>query len=98
MVPRCGRLVRQPGLLLAVGRLVPVKGLDMLLAALGRLVEGDADVELLVAGAGPLRSELEVRIVITRKQGRTALGRSARGLTRKPKATFSNTVMCRNRA
>ena len=27
-----------------------------------------------------------------------SLGRSLRGLTRRPKATFSNTLMCRNRA
>lgn len=50
--------------ILALARLVPVKGLDVLLAALGRLVEGGvdeggADVELLIAGAGPLRCELE---------------------------------------
>lgn len=45
--------------ILVLARLVPVKGLDVLLAALGRLVEQHPDVELLVAGAGPLRSELE---------------------------------------
>lgn len=47
--------------ILALARLVPVKGLDVLLAALRRLVEQEADVELLIAGAGPLRSELEAR-------------------------------------
>lgn len=52
--------------ILVLARLVPVKGLDVLLAALGRLIGQGADVELLIAGAGPLRSELET---LTRDAG-----------------------------
>lgn len=45
----------------AVGRLVPSKGFDVLIDAFGR-VRSERDVDLLVIGDGPLRSALEDRI------------------------------------
>jgi teichuronic acid biosynthesis glycosyltransferase TuaC len=52
-----GRRVR----LLCVARLVDVKGVDVLVEALGLLVAGGADVELTIAGDGPLRGQLSAR-------------------------------------
>ena len=58
-------------LLLTVGRLAPQKGLDVLLAAIGRLTGSESPVpadraappvRAVIAGEGPLRAELEARI------------------------------------
>lgn len=50
---------RVPGRILAVGRLVPKKGLVHLLRAMPRVRARVPEAELLVAGDGPLREELE---------------------------------------
>lgn len=44
--------------LVAVGRLAPEKGFDVLLGAMGRLVAGGTDVHLEVVGAGPQQEHL----------------------------------------
>jgi glycogen(starch) synthase len=43
------------------GRLVPAKGVDLLLAAIARLAPSFPELTLVVAGDGPLRPELEAR-------------------------------------
>jgi glycosyltransferase involved in cell wall biosynthesis len=53
--PMPGRVPR----LLFVGRLVPVKGADVLLAALARLKGSGMDAELQLIGDGPDRAQLE---------------------------------------
>lgn len=47
-----------PWRLVALGRLVDAKGLDVLIAAVGRLRERGHDLQLEIAGDGPLRDEL----------------------------------------
>lgn len=49
-------------LLLAVGRLVPVKGHSALIAAFAQLAPGMPHLRLAIAGEGPLRPELETLI------------------------------------
>jgi colanic acid/amylovoran biosynthesis glycosyltransferase len=69
-VVRCGidvgryRPIDRPGScdslrILAVGRLVPVKGHAVLLEALARLMRSGIDAELTIVGDGPLRPSLE---------------------------------------
>jgi L-malate glycosyltransferase len=53
------RNVNTPRRLLAVGRLVPAKDYQNLLAALHQLASRGIEVELQIAGEGPLRRELE---------------------------------------
>lgn len=48
------------------GRLVPTKGVDVLLRAFGRLYQQLPEARLLIAGDGPARSELEAE---SRRQG-----------------------------
>ena len=45
--------------ILFVGRLIPVKALDLLLGALARLIAAEHAVELTVVGDGPMRKEWE---------------------------------------
>lgn len=52
----------QTRFLLAVGRLVPAKGHTALIAAFARLVQNDPQLRLLIAGDGPLKTELEALI------------------------------------
>ena len=52
--------------LLWVGRMVPVKGLDILLEACCRLRDQGVPFDLLLAGDGPLRPSLESRVRTTR--------------------------------
>jgi len=52
-------LPMDPPRLLCLGRLVPEKGIDLAVAALGRLVERFPRLELVVAGDGPERTKLE---------------------------------------
>lgn len=52
------RLDLHPLKLLAVGRLVPVKGHHLLVEALGLLVEAGMDVTCTIVGGGPLRNAL----------------------------------------
>ncbi|MGA3221985.1 MAG: glycosyltransferase, partial [Acidimicrobiales bacterium] len=46
---------------LCVARLAPQKGLDILVRAIGALVEGGTDVHLTIVGAGPLEATLRRR-------------------------------------
>lgn len=55
-VPPCGP---QPYRIAALGRFVPKKGFDVLIAACARLVDGGCDVTLDLAGEGPERGALE---------------------------------------
>lgn len=48
-------------MLVAVGSLVPVKGLDVLLDALARMVKAHADVHLYLLGGGASRADLEAQ-------------------------------------
>lgn len=50
---------REPGLLLAVGRLTPKKGFSDLLAACARLRDSGREFRCVIAGDGRLRGELE---------------------------------------
>jgi starch synthase (maltosyl-transferring) len=47
---------------LAIGRLHPQKGFDILLEAIPPLLEAHADLHLLIAGEGPQKRELEERV------------------------------------
>jgi glycosyltransferase involved in cell wall biosynthesis len=67
-VPRLASILR----LLAVGALVPVKGLDILLDALARLPT-QSPVELTLVGEGPERSRLEAQISAMGLTGRVRL-------------------------
>jgi glycosyltransferase involved in cell wall biosynthesis len=49
-------------LLLWVGRMVPVKGLDTLLAACERLKQANGDFQLCLVGDGPLRASLVAEV------------------------------------
>ena len=44
------------------GRLIPEKGIDMLVEILPRVLEKHPDVKLLICGEGPLKSRLEKRV------------------------------------
>src|SRR5262249_40939853 len=57
---RLGLPTRSP-LLLFVGNLLPVKGLDVLLEACGRLANNAVPFTCYLAGQGPLRNSLEVQ-------------------------------------
>lgn len=54
-----GRTQRVPGKLLSVGRLVPMKGFDVLLAALARLRDRGCVFTCTIIGEGPERRRLE---------------------------------------
>ncbi len=56
--------------LVTVGRLVPVKGFDVLLSALATAVESGLDAELAIVGQGPERSRLQERSVALGIAGR----------------------------
>jgi glycosyltransferase involved in cell wall biosynthesis len=51
--------------LLAIGRLHPQKGFDLLIDAVGPVLEAHADVHLLIIGEGPQRAVLEQKIAAT---------------------------------
>jgi glycosyltransferase involved in cell wall biosynthesis len=53
---------RHPSQLLFVGRLVEKKGLKHLLQALQQLLPQHPDLQLLIAGSGPLQTELETQV------------------------------------
>lgn len=53
---------RRPLVIGSVGRLEPVKGLDILLEAFARLLAVREDVELRIAGVGPEQSHLQMAI------------------------------------
>jgi len=46
----------------AVGRLVPIKGFDVLIDAAAAILRKQPDIKLVIAGDGPLRQELEARV------------------------------------
>jgi glycosyltransferase involved in cell wall biosynthesis len=55
---------REPGSILFVGRLVPGKGIDVLVEALASVAAG-TPVHLTIVGDGPLRAALERRVIHT---------------------------------
>ena len=57
--------------LLFVGRLEPVKGIDLLVQAVARLAAGGADLDLHVLGDGSMRKALERDVLAKGLQGRT---------------------------
>jgi glycogen(starch) synthase len=69
-----------PRFVLALGRVVPKKGFDLLLEAFARVAPGRPDVGLVVAGDGPARPALERRATALGLERQTAfpgvLGRS----------------------
>lgn len=52
-----GRMRGEPFIILAVGRLHPMKGFDVLIRAVGLL--SDPDIRLVLAGEGPMEAELK---------------------------------------
>jgi colanic acid/amylovoran biosynthesis glycosyltransferase len=64
---------RRPWVLF-VGRLVPKKGVDHLIRAMGRIQDRHPAAKLLIAGDGPLRGELE-RLAASRLRNYRFLGR-----------------------
>lgn len=80
-----------PRTVLFLGRLVPIKGVAVLLEAVARLGPGCGPVRLVVAGDGPLRAALaaQARALVTRWQdqhGRGARGAPGAGLPGQPGA------------
>jgi len=67
-------------LLLAVGRLVPVKGHTALVAAFAQLAPGQPDLRLVIAGDGPLKDELETLIDQFGLSGRVVLAGAWEGV------------------
>jgi glycosyltransferase involved in cell wall biosynthesis len=59
--------------LLAVGRLAPEKGFDLLIDAFAQLAARHADWNLVILGEGPLRAPLEQRVATHHLAGRIAL-------------------------
>ena len=55
---------REPDLLLAVGRLDPIKGFDVLLLALAKLATAGVTFRCVIIGEGPQRAELEQSIAM----------------------------------
>ncbi len=53
---------REPGLIVAVGRLDPIKGFDVLVDAIGELHREGRAVRLRIIGQGPLEPELRARV------------------------------------
>lgn len=68
-----GVAARGPHTLLAVGRLAPEKGFDLLVDAFAKLAATHPDWNLVILGDGPLRSELEQRIAAHGLAGRIAM-------------------------
>lgn len=60
-------------LVLAVGRLVPVKGLDVLLEALDRMARAGVSFTALIVGYGPLRASLQCTAAARGLTGRVRL-------------------------
>jgi glycosyltransferase involved in cell wall biosynthesis len=60
-------------IILAAGRLAPVKGFDSLLRAFARVAEGRDDWDLVIVGEGPCRKQLESHIGALGMQDRVRL-------------------------
>jgi glycosyltransferase involved in cell wall biosynthesis len=70
----------------AMGRLIPVKGFDRLLAAFAKLAQRHPEWQLIIMGEGELRSELEQQIKSLSLSGRVQL----KGLVHNPSALLRN--------
>jgi len=57
----------------AAGRLVPVKGLDILIKASRRIIDKIPEVRLVLAGDGPQRAELEEQVHMSGLKGKVVL-------------------------
>ena len=64
---------REPDLLLAVGRLDPIKGFDVLLLALAQLAKSGVAFRCVIIGEGPQRAELEQSMVMLDLRDRVQL-------------------------
>jgi glycosyltransferase involved in cell wall biosynthesis len=53
---------REPGLIMAVGRLDPIKGFDVLIDALGELAKNGRRVRARIIGEGPLKESMQAAI------------------------------------
>jgi glycosyltransferase involved in cell wall biosynthesis len=53
---------REPGLIMAVGRLDPIKGFDVLIDALGELARAGRRVRARIIGEGPLKESMQAAI------------------------------------
>lgn len=67
-------------LLLFVGKLIPQKGVHLLLAALPRVLAAHPNAQLVVAGFGPLRDGLEAMLVAMARRDEAALDALADGM------------------
>jgi glycosyltransferase involved in cell wall biosynthesis len=57
---------------LGIGRFVPQKGLDVLIDAFSRIADDHPELDLLLAGDGPMRAELEAQAAAGRHADRIA--------------------------
>lgn len=75
-----GLLLEERALLVYVGKLIPQKGVHLLLAALPAVLERHPEAQLVVAGFGPLRDGLEALLVAMATRDEAALDALADGM------------------
>jgi glycosyltransferase involved in cell wall biosynthesis len=72
--------LEQRALLVFVGKLIPQKGVQLILAALPRVLEAHPGAQLVVAGFGPLRDGLEALLVAMARRDIAAVDALADGM------------------
>jgi glycosyltransferase involved in cell wall biosynthesis len=60
-------------LIVALGRMIEVKGLHIVVEAADRILAGRPDAHLVIAGDGPMRPEIQRRVEATQSRGRIHL-------------------------